>query len=90
MGQVWYLIVSTPDLCTLTYFVTDTYIQCISRSLLSLTNIHAEDNLGILFNSGECKKMGCLNVNSVGQNMGEEIYSHIMFINMGCPSHENK
>ena len=32
-------------------FVNDTYIQCIS-SLLSLTNILAEDTLGILFNTG--------------------------------------
>ena len=29
-------------------FVTDTYIQCISSSLYSLTNILAEDNLGVL------------------------------------------
>ena len=27
-------------------FVTDTYIQCISDSLLSHTNVLAEDNLG--------------------------------------------
>ena len=27
-------------------FITDTYIQCISSSLLSLTNILTEDNLG--------------------------------------------
>ena len=37
-------------------FVTDTYIQCISSSLLSLTNIFAEDNLGVLFNTGVCNK----------------------------------
>ena len=35
-------------------FVSDTYIQCISSSLLSLTNILAEDNLGVLFNNGAC------------------------------------
>ena len=29
-------------------FVTDTYIQCISSSLYSPTNILAEDNLGVL------------------------------------------
>ena len=28
-------------------FVTDTYIQCLSSSLLSLTNILADDNLGV-------------------------------------------
>ena len=37
-------------------FVTDTYIQCISSSLYSLTNILAEDNLGVLFNNGVCNK----------------------------------
>ena len=37
-------------------FVTDTYIQCISSSLLSLTNILEEDNLGVLFNTGVCNK----------------------------------
>ena len=30
------------------------YIQCISSSLSSLTNIIAEDNLGVLFNTGVC------------------------------------
>ena len=35
-------------------FVTDTYIQCISSSLYSLTNILAEDSLGVLFNNGVC------------------------------------
>ena len=30
-------------------FVTDTYIQCISSSLFSLTNVLAEDNLGVFF-----------------------------------------
>ena len=30
-------------------FVTDTYIQCISSSLYSLTNILADDNLGVFF-----------------------------------------
>ena len=37
-------------------FVTETYIQCISSSLLSLTNVLAEDNLGVLFNNGVCNK----------------------------------
>ena len=37
-------------------FVTDTYMQCISSSQKSLTNIITEDNLGILFNTGVCKK----------------------------------
>ena len=37
-------------------FDTDTYIQCISSGLLSLTNILAEDNLGALFNNGVCNK----------------------------------
>ena len=32
-------------------FVTDTYIQCISSSLLSLTNVIAEYNLGVLFSN---------------------------------------
>ena len=26
LGQVWYLIVSIPDLCTLTYFVIDSFL----------------------------------------------------------------
>ena len=26
LGQVWYLIVSTPDLCTLTYFDVNFYL----------------------------------------------------------------
>ena len=61
-------------------FVTDTYIQCISSSLYSLTNILAEDNLGVLFNNGVCnKKVHLLNVNSIGQNIGEEIYSNTLF-----------
>ena len=38
-------------------FVTDTYIQCISSSLKSLTNILAEDNLGVLFNNDVCNTM---------------------------------
>ena len=38
-------------------FVTDTYIQCISSSLFSLTNVLAEDNLGVFFfNNGVCNK----------------------------------
>ena len=37
-------------------FVTDTYIQCISSSLLGLTNVLAEYNLGVLFNNGVCNK----------------------------------
>ena len=37
-------------------FVTDTYIQCISSSLLSLTNVLAEDKMGVLFNNGVCNK----------------------------------
>ena len=37
-------------------FVTDTYIQCISSSLYSLTYILAEDNLGVLFMNGVCNK----------------------------------
>ena len=35
-------------------FVTDTYIRCISSRLL--TNILAEDNLGVLFNTGVCNR----------------------------------
>ena len=27
LGQVWYLIVSIPDLCTLTYFVYQTWVD---------------------------------------------------------------
>ena len=56
-------------------FVTDTYIQCISGSLLSLTNILAENNLGVLFNNSVRMQLKVLNVNNIGQNMGEEIYS---------------
>ena len=37
-------------------FVTDTYIQCISSSLESLTNILVDHNLGVLFNTGVCNK----------------------------------
>ena len=60
-------------------FVTDTYIQCISSSLYSLTNILTEDNLDVLFNTGLCnKKVLLLNVNYIGQSMGEEIYSHTL------------
>ena len=59
-------------------FVTDTYIQCKSSSLLSLTNILAEDNLGV---QQWCMQQNVhlLNVNSIGQNMGEEIYSNTLF-----------
>ena len=32
------------------------YKPCISSSLKSLTNILAEDNLGVLFNTGVCNK----------------------------------
>ena len=28
LGQVWYLIVSIPDLCTLTYFQITIYCEC--------------------------------------------------------------
>ena len=31
MGQVWYLIVSIPDLCTLTYFVIRVFKTIIPR-----------------------------------------------------------
>ena len=34
------------------YFVTDTYIKCIISNLYSLKNILAEDNIGVLFNTG--------------------------------------
>ena len=53
-------------------FVTDTYIQCISSSLQSLTNILAEDNLDVLFNN-------LLNVKNIRQDMGEEINSNTLF-----------
>ena len=61
-------------------FVTDTYIQCISSSLLSLKNVLTEDNLGGLVQQW-CmqQKMHLLNVNNIGQNMGEEIYSITQF-----------
>ena len=52
-------------------FVIDTYIQCISSSLYSRTNILADYDLGVLFNNGVCNKR-C-------QNMGEEIYSNTLF-----------
>ena len=61
-------------------FITDTYIQCIRSSLWSLTNILADDNLGVLSNNGVCKKkVQLLNVDSIGQNMREEIYSNTLF-----------
>ena len=45
-----------------------------------LTNVLAEDNLGVLFNNGVYKKkMYLLNVDNIGQNMGEEIYSITLF-----------
>ena len=56
-------------------FVTDTYIQFISSSLGSLTNIITEDNLGVLFNTDVC----LLNGNNIGQIMGEKIYNHTLF-----------
>ena len=37
-------------------FVTDTYIQCLSSSLESHTNVLAEDNLGVLSDNGVCNK----------------------------------
>ena len=57
-------------------FVTDTYIQCISSSLLSLTNILTVDNQGVLLYATKAAR---LNVNSIGQNMGEEIYINTLF-----------
>ena len=33
LGQVWYLIVLIPDLCTLSYFYTRMYIEGINDSL---------------------------------------------------------
>ena len=36
LGQVWYLIVSTPDLCTLTYFVL------MKMSILIIFDIKAD------------------------------------------------
>ena len=44
MGQVWYLIVSIPDLCTLTYFLTLTrnaLLETIFVILLIFNNMHA-------------------------------------------------
>ena len=48
-------------------FVTETYTQCISSRLLSVTNILA------CFVQQWCmqQKVHLLNVNSIGQNMGE-------------------
>ena len=38
MGQVWYLIVSIPDLCTLTYFFENVGSEKISMLLAFLFN----------------------------------------------------
>ena len=59
-------------------FVTDTYLQCISSSLYSLTNILAEDNLGVLFNNGVCKKDAPSECQQHWPEYGEEIYSNTL------------
>ena len=59
-------------------FVTDTYIQCISCSLYSLTNILAEADQGFS-TMVYATKVHLLNVNSIGKNIGEEIYSNTLF-----------
>ena len=35
LGQVWYLIVSIPDLCTFTYLICQVLQPCVSSSLLA-------------------------------------------------------
>ena len=39
LGQVWYLIVSIPDLCTLTYFNSQLSLKCILQG--ANTNDHS-------------------------------------------------
>ena len=51
LGRVWYLIVSIPDLCTLTYFVFS------SKSLLSFQREMAQPMLSMA-TRGFCAQMG--------------------------------
>ena len=45
-------------------FVTDTNIQCISRSLKSLTNVLAENSLDDFFNNGVCNKRSTFGIST--------------------------
>ena len=51
LGQVWYLTVSIPDLCTLTYFAVNTvwaYLEQFSDVILRLGTIHMLISFGAL------------------------------------------
>ena len=44
LGQVWYLIVSIPDLCTLTYFVSKVYdYKTIKTCCVSTFQVNISD-----------------------------------------------
>ena len=40
LGQVWYLIVSIPDLCTIIYFLYPWIVSKLVNVLLSITELH--------------------------------------------------
>ena len=51
MGQVWYLIVSIPDLCTLTYFEVIASCKAIFQNSISSHRNSLLDNLrGPIYN----------------------------------------
>ena len=43
LGQVWYLIVSIPDLCSLTYFVLHVRLRCGSLSITTPVSLLANE-----------------------------------------------
>ena len=45
LGQVWYLIVSIPDLCTLTYLCCCTRLLRVESLLMALSNLSASSGL---------------------------------------------
>ena len=54
LGQVWYLIVSIPDLCSLTYFyitLIKSYVHC---NRIRFKNSH-ENNYSITWSKKDCK-----------------------------------
>ena len=57
LGQVWYLIVSIPDLCTLTYFSYGVYISQVIRFARVSSNVDDFNN-GNLFLTANLLKQG--------------------------------
>ena len=68
LGQVWYLIVSIPDLCTLTYFY-NTPDRQQSKTLILSTNVETEFSIAI------CRQIG-----DKWQQIGDKVQTKALFL----------